>query len=243
MIALRFYGALAVCLAAAMFFAIERHDREVERPATTQPESLQVEASLHVAPREPLAALGVPRSPHPVAASVAEKYDPLLVTLAAATREQLGELLIGREAAGTVDLYEITNWERRISLLLLEDEYSLYERLRESQRERAQVRAFAQQLLPTSALTPEQQRALLAAKLQHKDAVQTLELHAESAAMKASGMEREYARDIATQGLIHYERTFLDEARAVLSDEQWVALEQFESARRTAWVTANRNAE
>ncbi len=117
--------------------------------------------------------------------------------------------------------------ERQLSRLLDAQQYALYERLRDSQSDQAFVQAFARSLDAELALSESQQRGLLLARLEHLYEVQALELQASVPRDDLATMEREYVRDVALQGIAHHRQQFLQAARAVLTSEQWRALEEF----------------
>lgn len=164
--------------------------------------------------------------PSSLSAAVSRKYAALLDQLPPLTASRLRTLL-GTE---TSDLAELATREREISLLLSSDEYSLYERLRESADIQAHLQRFTEQVQSTCPLHPEQQRALLLAKLNHSATAQLLALDPAAEQTNLPAMERAYARDVALQGVDHHQRAFLAEMRPVLTSPQWLALAEFERA-------------
>ena len=154
----------------------------------------------------------------------ADKYAPLLDPLAPYRRQHVLEALASREVVDTADIVALADRERMLSLVLSNDEYALYEQLRESEQEVESVRALARQLEGSAPLSAEQQRALLMAKLEHKAATAALELTLASTTIEHAGMEEIYATDVATAGLIHHQKQFLDAAHSYLDDTQWLAL-------------------
>jgi hypothetical protein len=167
-------------------------------------------------------------APGDTATADIRKYDPLLESLPPHTRDSLKQRLIARETADPAKPTELAERERELSLLLDAERYALYERLRESVEEQAYLDAFARELGNVAALTAEQHRNLLLAKLRHKDATQELEWLIESR-VDLEAMERSYATDIATQGVRHYSQLFIGEASSFLTDQQRLALEGFEA--------------
>jgi hypothetical protein len=222
------YIAISVSAAVLMIFAI---GREPAAEQGTSAERLALRLTDHQPP-ELIARVQtegpMTRQSNELDTKVAIKYEALLAALTPDTRDQLQRILVAREATQDSDVLEVARWERHVSLLLLEDEYVLYEQLREAESERAHLGAFAQQGLATSPLTSEQQHDLLIAKLKYKRQAQALEFQADTPRLDLPAMENGYARDIGLQGVYHYTRAFLDEVRTVLSDEQWRALEHFE---------------
>ncbi len=152
------------------------------------------------------------------AITIAPKYAALLDQLPPLTASRLRALLADSSARR----------EREISLLLSAEEYSLYEQLRESDAIQAHLQVFANQVQTTSPLHPEQQRALLLAKLNHSTAAQLLVLDPELDRANIPAMERAYARDLAAAGIDHHQRAFLDEVRPLLTAAQWSELLEFE---------------
>jgi hypothetical protein len=159
---------------------------------------------------------------------MAAKYDVLLTSLDPTTRTQLQNALVARETEGHESFEKAAKWEREISLLLREDDYVLYELLRESDRERAEIDALARHLSPSAPLNERQRRDLLIAKLANKYEMQALELRTETQRTDISAMEAGYAHDVAAQGVAHYEHAFRDSARSILTEEQWIALSELE---------------
>ena len=155
---------------------------------------------------------------------VADKYAPLLDALAPYRRQHVLEALASREIVDVADIVALADRERMLSLVLSNDEYALYEQLRESAQEIESVRALARALEGNAPLSAEQQRVLLMAKLEHKAATAALELTLASTNIEHAAMEEIYASDVATAGLIHHRQQFLDAAHSYLDDTQWLAL-------------------
>ena len=176
--------------------------------------------------------VGSHEQPSPSTTAVPQKYAALLDQLPPMTASQLQALL----QPDTSDLAQLTAREREISLLLSADEYSLYEQLRESADIQTHLQTFADQIQSTHPLHPQQQRALLLAKLNHSAAAQMLTLDPQSAHPDMPAMEHTYARDVAVQGIDHHQRAFLEEVRPALTHEQWLALAEFERAALLKWL-------
>ena len=158
-------------------------------------------------------------------APVVDKYALLLYTLAPHRHPQLVAALTAREAVDPRDLAASSERERELSRLLSNEEYSLYERLRESDAEQAVLRSFALDLDDSGdPLTPDQQHSLLLAKLAYADAIAALELTIAVNDRSDAGMEQRYATDVATVGLAHYRERFMEETRDFLNEAQWTAL-------------------
>lgn len=191
--------------------------KETSNPESTPPPPPQLERI-----DSPVdAAAPPPRSEEQEPAiAISAKYAALFDLLPPLTASRLQTLLADSSAAR----------EREISLLLTAEEYSLYEQLRESDAIQAHLQAFANHVQTTSPLHPEQQRALLLAKLNHSTAAQLLVLDPELDQANIPAMERAYARDVAIAGIEHHDRAFLDEVRPLLTTEQWSALAEFERA-------------
>jgi hypothetical protein len=217
--------ALGIGVAVLMHVALGR-DPVARRSATAH--SAVVRPNKHARAELTVGSVRMTTSQSELDEEVARKYAVLFVALAPDARESLHRILVARESPVQDDAAEAAQWERRLSILLRQDEYALYEQLRESTREQAQLQAFARKVLETAPLTPHQQHELLRAKLRHKQQRETLELQVDTPRPDLSIMEDGYARDVALQGVKHYAREFLDETRTVLSEEQWLALEQFE---------------
>jgi hypothetical protein len=221
------YLAVTAGMSAASLVALMRDDAVDRRPniaPTVHPSFSKVDVNAANVRPNPSSQQDARAVEH-----VDRKYNALLEVLHVAAREKLQQALLARESVNPRDIYEIATYEREISKLLSQDEYALYERLRESEPERAHLERFAQQLAATSPLTGAQERELLVAKLKHKYEVQALELQANDRS-DLSAMERGYARDIAVRGIDHYTKMFLDDVRVVLTEQQWLALEAFEKA-------------
>jgi hypothetical protein len=146
------------------------------------------------------------------------------------TQARLLKILAAKENLQPENLVQISALDRELSLLLSENDYALYEQLRESDREQSHVHAFAKEVLGTSPLTPQQQDELLLARLKHQRELQALDLQLTADRPDLAPMEASYVRDVATQGIRHYAQAFLADARSILTDQQWLALERFETS-------------
>lgn len=95
--------------------------------------------------------------------------------------------------------------------------------------EQRQLAEYAGGISNVDPVSPEQQRAILQAKLRHKKTYETV--------LRDSGLEREalspaeraYAHQIIARALNDYKEGYLQDVRPVLSDEQFTLLSDYEN--------------
>lgn len=170
----------------------------------------------------------------------AHKYHLLWgdLTLSPAEREQLKKLLIDRErvlnsatttyfsddldasAAVSTQQSLLTDIDGQIAKVLDSKEFAQYELFKESGFEQFQLGQLNRILGPDGALTEDQKRQLLLAKLRHKHHF-------------AQWLEKQGAADNQTQSLNDaldaYRNGYLQDARANLSEHQFKLLNDYES--------------
>lgn len=216
---------LLAFVAALAAIALFPNEKRASLPSTAQA------SGRDVALTSATARIAVPERPvsisSPSTSSLA-RYSPLLAATAPATHERLQQLLMARESAPMDDLIAAARWERELSLLLGDDLYAFYESLRRAGTEHDQILAFSMSVPPHTALTASQLQELLVAKLHYNDARAALELSAEVDA-QLPPMERDYASDIADRALTRHRMQYMDAARTVLTEQQWLLLQDFET--------------
>jgi hypothetical protein len=95
--------------------------------------------------------------------------------------------------------------------------------------ERRQLAEYAGGISNVAPVSPEQQRAILQAKLRHK---KTYELVLRDAGLERESLspaERDYAHQTIARALNDYKEGYLQDVRPVLSDEQFTLLNNYEN--------------
>lgn len=156
-------------------------------------------------------------------------------------REELKQLLLAREYATSADrLARDVDLERqqetlvaidtRVRSLLDGAAYAMYDALKESDAEQSHLVLYEVSVANTAPLSAEQERAILEAKLRHKQRYDAIVKDAGLDWESPSAAERAYTRTTVTRALDEYRENYLREARQILHDEgQYNALNRFET--------------
>lgn len=164
------------------------------------------------------------------------KYRYLMSDASAADGERLRQLLLERESAasnanaGRPD-YEIrlAEIDARIGELLDAADYQKYTALKKSDIEQHHLNVYARGINPIAPINPEQNEALLFAKLRHKKIFEAALRDSGLQQERLSPTEREYAHKVITQALLQYQNDYLDEAKTLLEEEQFALLSSYEA--------------
>jgi hypothetical protein len=159
-----------------------------------------------------------------------------LSDVGAADGERLRQLLLERESAasnanaGRPD-YEarLAEVDARISELLDAADYQKYTALKKSDVEQHHLNIYARGIKPIAPLSPEQNQALLFARLRHKKTFEAVLRDSGLQHERLSPTERAYAHKVIAQALQQYQNDYLQEAKSLLEDEQFVLLSSYES--------------
>jgi hypothetical protein len=163
------------------------------------------------------------------------KYRYLLADIAdPASRETLRQLLLERENAATEtgrSDYELrlAEIDARIGEFLDAADYQEYIALKKSDVEQHHLNVYARGISQLAPLSPEQHQTLLFAKLRHKKNFEAVLRDSGMQQDRLSPTEREYAHKIITQALQEYQQAYMEEARQLLAEEQFVLLTNYES--------------
>ncbi len=170
---------------------------------------------------------------------VAHKYQYFFpgLTLAAGEKEQLKRLLLDRERVlnaatsgyfsdsldvGTKVAHQqalVADLDSQIASILDDNEYAEFELFKDSGFEQYQVKQIARVLGPDSALTDDQQRQFLLAKLHQKQSFNSwLEKH--------NGPE--LTSTALTEALDIYKNSYLQEIRGAINDKQYRLIQDYE---------------
>ncbi len=170
---------------------------------------------------------------------VSHKYQYFFpgLTLAAGEKEQLKRLLLDRERVlnaatsgyfsdsldvGTKVAHQqalVADLDNQIASILDDNEYAEFELFKDSGFEQYQVKQIARVLGPDSALTDDQQRQFLLAKLHQKQSFNTwLEKH--------NGPE--LTSTALTEALDTYKNSYLQEIRGAINDKQYRLIQDYE---------------
>jgi hypothetical protein len=170
-----------------------------------------------------------------LAEPVERKYRYLLSDVGAADGERLRQLLLERESAasnanaGRPD-YEsrLAEIDGRIGELLDAADYQKYTALKKSDVEQHHLNIYARGIGPIAPLSPEQNQALLFAKLRHKKTFEAVLRDSGIQQDRLSPTEREYAHKVIAQALRQYRHDYLEEAKSLLEEEQYLLLSSYE---------------
>jgi hypothetical protein len=243
---------IALGLGVAMLFQLTHTPDGSSAPATTSNELGDSPArratSSGISPRIPSApatsGVGTPaRRAAALVGFVESKYRYLFADLkvSAEAQEELKRLLLTREYATSadrlardVDLVQqaatLVAIDTRVRTLLDGAAYATYEALKESDAEQSHLVLYEVTIANTAPLSPEQERAILEAKLRHKQRYDAIVKDAGLDWENPSTAERAYTRTTVTRALDEYKENYLREARQILHDEgQYGALNSFET--------------
>jgi hypothetical protein len=159
-----------------------------------------------------------------------------LSDVSAADGERLRLLLLERESAasnvnaGRPD-YEsrLAEIDARIGELLDAADYQKYTALKKSDVEQHHLNIYARGINPIAPLSPEQNQALLFAKLRHKKTFEAVLRDSGMQQERLSPTEREYAHKVIAQALHQYQHDYLEEAKSLLAEEQYMLLNSYEA--------------
>lgn len=164
-----------------------------------------------------------------IAEYTAEKYQYLLDDLRyleAAQVEQLRRSLLDRErlAGQASDPAAMARVEDGIRALLRPADYATYETLRESDLELYKLNEYAAGISNVAPLSAADRKSILKTKLAYKERFR--QLLADSALQRTdlSVAEREYAYSVTSSALEGYRRSYLQEVRQYLTNEEQFAL-------------------
>lgn len=177
------------------------------------------------------------------------KYKYLLDELGLndADRERLMQLLLERErttrligaaresddpAAGeSIPRYEarLAEIDEEINALLGAAEVQTYEMLKESDIEQHHLGEYTGGITHVAPVSPEQDRAILFAKLRHKQIFETVLRDAGFYRDRLSQAEREHASAVVSQALDDYKNNFLQDVQGLLEEEQFILLSNYEN--------------
>jgi hypothetical protein len=164
------------------------------------------------------------------------KYRYLLSDVSAADGESLRQLLLERESAasnanaGRPD-YEsrLAEIDARIGELLDAADYQKFTALKKSDVEQHHLNIYARGINPIAPLSPEQNQALLFAKLRHKKIFEDVLRDSGIQHERLSPTERAYAHKAITQALQQYRNDYLEEAKSLLEEDQFMLLSSYET--------------
>lgn len=170
-----------------------------------------------------------------IAEYAAEKYQYLLDDLRyleAVQVEQLRRSLLARErlAGQADDPAAIARVEGDIRALLRPADYATYETLRESDLELFKLNEYAAGISNVAPLSPADRRSILKTKLAYKERFRQLLADPALQRTDLSAAEREYAYSVTSSALEGYRRSYLQEVRQYLTnDEQFALLSNYET--------------
>lgn len=167
--------------------------------------------------------------------TVERKYRYLLADITDETfRETLKLLLLELENAITDTGHpdyeaQLAEIDARIGEFLDTADFQKYAALRKSTVEQHHLNIYARGTEQIAPLTPDQHRALLFAKLQHKRHFEAVLQDSGFRQERLSRTEMEHAHAVIEQSLQEYKRNYLEEAKQLLDAEQYALLEDYES--------------
>jgi hypothetical protein len=118
--------------------------------------------------------------------------------------------------------------EGELRALLADRHYATFERLRNSDEEQHQLLEFAGGVSHVARLTPTQERAILEARLRHKQTFEVALAESGFDRETLSAAEREYAHKAVRTALNAYGAGFLRDARSSLDEDQYQLLSDYE---------------
>jgi hypothetical protein len=169
------------------------------------------------------------------AQTVERKYRYLyddLPDLREATKDMLQEILLERErlVASGADGEQLGGIEAQIGELLGAEGYQHYQVLKNSDSEQHHLQEYASSISKTAPLTPEQERAILFAKLRHKQIYEDAIREAGVYWRKWSPEELAQVQTTIRKAVDTYKSNYLREARQSLSPAQFAQLSTYETA-------------
>jgi hypothetical protein len=170
-----------------------------------------------------------------IAAYASEKYQFLLDDLRYLDAAQVGLLrraLSARErlAGQASDAAAMAAVESRIRGLLQPGDYATYETLRESDPELFKLNEYAAGISNVAPLSAADRESILRTKLAYKERFRQLLQDSGLHRPDLSRAEREYAYSVTTRAMEDYRRSYLQEVRQYLAnDEQFALLSNYET--------------
>ena len=242
-------GAFVVLTGAAVYWAALPHERlTTHAPAVAGVEAL-APAATHAAnlppPAEPTSsALPAPADTEQatVAQYTAQKYQFLLEDLHAPQPDRallLRALLSREEIAGQPDSESrrtaLAAAEARIRGLLHPADFATYEALSESDLEQFHLDEYAGGISNVAPLSPDDRKSILRTKLAYKARFRQLVQDSGLLRDDLGAAERVYAYGVVSSALRDYQRSYLQEVRQYLSnDEQFTLLSNYENTEFSA---------
>jgi len=185
-----------------------------------------------------------------IAQYASEKYQFLLddlYYLEAGQAEQLHRALLARERL----VGQASNAERNEALAKVEAEirgmlnpadYATYELLKESDLELYKLNEYAGGIANVAPLSVADRKAILKTKLAYKERFRQLLQNSDLQRGDLSAAEREYAYSMTSRALEDYKRSYLQEVRQYLAnDEQYALLNNYETTEFNAELTRLRS--
>jgi hypothetical protein len=134
--------------------------------------------------------------------------------------------------------------ERQIRSLLNPGDYATYELLKDSDLEQMKLGEYAGGVSNVAPLSAADRRAILKTKLAYKARFEQLLADSGLKRSNLSPTEREYAYSVTARALEDYKRSYLQEVRQYLSnEEQYVLLSNYENTEFTAELAKLRPAD
>jgi hypothetical protein len=234
-------GTAAVVVGATIYWATSRPEqpdapeasrstvqwRLPERSEIRHPQPLAAQANAVATPARAPSAGDSEEST--IAEYTTEKYQYLLKDLRyleAAQVEQLRGALLARErlAGGVDDPAAIAGVEGQIRALLRPADYESYETLRESDLELFKLNEYAAGISNVAPLSAADRESILKTKLAYKERFRQLLADSDLLRTDSSAAEREYAYSVTSSALEGYRRSYLQEVRQYLANEEQFAL-------------------
>jgi hypothetical protein len=149
-----------------------------------------------------------------------------------AAKEMLQQLLLERDQlreSDAPDPQELGAIEAQIGELLGAGGYQQYQILKDSDIEQHHLEEFANGIRDYAPITPEQDKALLFAKLRHKQIYEMALRDSSFYQERLTPEEREYAQSVINRALETYKNNYLMEATQFLSESQLSLLKKYEA--------------
>jgi hypothetical protein len=170
-----------------------------------------------------------------VAGYASEKYELLLEQLEHLPAEEFAALnlaLLRRELlTGNSGLREeLGQADAAVRAMLRPSEQALFDALKDSDLELFQLNEYAGGISNVAPLSADDRKSILRTKLVYKERFQQLVADSGLARDGLSATEREYALGVVERAMTDYQRSYLQEVRQYLSnDEQFALLSNFEN--------------
>lgn len=141
------------------------------------------------------------------------------------------QLLLERERLAAAGEFgeQMGALEGQIGELLGAGGYQEYQMLKDSDPEQHHLREYAASVSESAPINREQERSILFAKLRHKQTFRRVLLESGFYQQQLTAEGRDYARNAVRRALAEYRSNYLNEARPLLSAEQFARLEKYET--------------